>query len=178
MVRPRIYHTKAERQAANRAKSNRHYSRNKAEILARRHSSSSTTQSSGTSTTPRETLFEWHVRKARRLGDRLKLFIEPSPSSFALSVCTRYIEMLNTGHDDKNLIEAPVARLTKWQDRLTKHAHFFLQEEGIGEQWRSVNNACEMAGLTIRYLDDILCEAMCGPEDIQTAFREGKLACQ
>ncbi|KAF9490484.1 hypothetical protein BDN71DRAFT_1511230 [Pleurotus eryngii] len=164
MVRPHIYYTKAEQQAANRAKSNRHYS--------------NIPQAPDMTPTAKETDVEHHLRNARRIGDKLRYLIKPSPSSFALSVCTQYIETLNTRHNNMNIIESPVSRITQWQNRLIEHADFILQEEGVGEQWHNVNNACEMAGLTIRYLDNILCEAMCGSEDIQRSFRNGQLACQ
>ncbi|KAF9491966.1 hypothetical protein BDN71DRAFT_1509871 [Pleurotus eryngii] len=167
MVRPRIYYTKAERQAANHAKSNRHYSKNKDEILARRHSS--IPQAPDMTPTVKETDVEHHLHNARQIGNKLRYLIKPSLSSFALSVCTQYIETLNTGHDNMNIIESPVSRITQWRNRLIEHADFILQEEGVGEQWHNVNNACEMAGLTIRYLDNILCEAMCGSVKVRSS---------
>ncbi|KAF7433841.1 hypothetical protein PC9H_005807 [Pleurotus ostreatus] len=184
MPRSRIYHTKAERKAANRAKSARHYAKNKVDILARRHNvrahlDEDATQALTTQTGPQiaspETDVSWNINRVQQISRELNSFINNSPSAFANIVYMDYIKILETGTDDLTIIEVPLGRIMKWQQQIDKCGNVILQECGAGKEMESLGAVRIIASIAIDYLQDTLCEAMSDPTAMQEAYKRGRL---
>ncbi|KAF9496213.1 hypothetical protein BDN71DRAFT_1505910 [Pleurotus eryngii] len=160
MPRPRIYHTKADRCAANRAKSARHYAKNKADIQAKRrdiraHGEDVTPCSHPEENPPavaeshslqlmrlsllregasHDTQVSQSIHLGHRTERKLACFINYSPAAFARSTYTKYIEAYTAGMNDIAIIETPLEQLVKWQKRLDKCGEEVLQECGVGRE--------------------------------------------
>ncbi|KAF4568038.1 hypothetical protein EYR40_010564 [Pleurotus pulmonarius] len=201
MPRPRIYHTKADRSAANRAKSARHYAKNKVEILARRHagtqeqsveSGENTTKGSQapqrrlksqqatiTSTqTETEARVSHNIRLAQRTHRKLAMFINNSPSTFANTLYIKYMKTHEAGEGDASIIEGPLDRVLRWQQRLNKCEGVILQEYGVGKELQGITAVRNTASVVIDYLQEILCHVMSDVEAMQAIYKRRRLGFQ
>ncbi|KAF9490828.1 hypothetical protein BDN71DRAFT_1510917 [Pleurotus eryngii] len=202
MPRPRIYHTKADRCAANHAKSACHYAKNKANILAKRcdlraHGEDVRPQSHPEENPPaivesrsfqltqlsrlREGAShdtQTFIRLGHRTTRKLARFINYSPSAFAQSTYTKYIKAYTSGTNDIALIETLLEQLVKWKKHLDKCGEEVLQERGVGRELQTINSACGLAGEAIEYLQEILGDAMSNPIAMQAWYKRWMYAFQ
>ncbi|KAJ8697359.1 hypothetical protein PTI98_004169 [Pleurotus ostreatus] len=167
MPRSRIYHTKAERKAANRAKSARHY--------ANEDATQALTTQTGPQIASPETDVSWNINRVQQISRELNSFINNSPSAFANIVYMDYIKILETGTDDLTIIEVPLGRIMKWQQQIDKCGNVILQECGAGKEMESLGAVRIIASIAIDYLQDTLCEAMSDPTAMQEAYKRGRL---
>ncbi|KAF9487647.1 hypothetical protein BDN71DRAFT_1594382 [Pleurotus eryngii] len=194
MPRPRIHRTKAERCAANRAKSARHYAKNKADILARRRdiraqgenvtqpseASPATTECNRNPSLPTQNSLavashDVHILEtidlAQRTSRKLTSFINNSPPAFANSIYMKYIKLYETGTNDITVIETPLEQLLRWQRRLDMCAEAISLECGVGKELCSVSAPRKTAGIAIEHLQELLCDAMSDPKAMQAAYK-------
>ncbi|KAF7437491.1 hypothetical protein PC9H_004332 [Pleurotus ostreatus] len=193
MPHPRIYHTKANRRAANCAKSARHYAKNKADILAKRrdirahredpmphprpeqhaepHLSGLPQSSPTTEAVSHDADVSQTISLAYCTARKLSSFINHSPAAFANSTFIKYVKVYETGTNDIGIIKAPLERLQKWQRRLDKCGEVVLEECGMGRELQMINGAGKMAGTAIEYLEELLCDAMLDPVAMQAAYK-------
>ncbi|KDQ23969.1 hypothetical protein PLEOSDRAFT_1108433 [Pleurotus ostreatus PC15] len=193
MPRPRIYHSKADRSAANRAKSARHYA--KVEILARRHAGTQVESvESGKNTTKDSQAPQCHPKfqqatrteapishticLAQRTHRKLAVFINNSPSTFADSLYLQYMKTHEAGEGDTSIIEGPLDRVLRWQQRLDKCGGVILQECGVGKELQAITAVQNTAGVVIEYLQEMLCHAMSDIEAMQAIYKRGRLGFQ
>ncbi|KAF4586542.1 hypothetical protein EYR38_010821 [Pleurotus pulmonarius] len=184
MPRPRIYHTKAQRSAANRAKSARHYSKNKAQILARRHagtqvqSGEDATKDTHISNPQAEAHVLHNIRLAQHTRQKLNILINNSPSTFAKTLYIKYMKTHEAGEDDTSILQGPLDRVLRWEECLSKCRGVVLQECGVGTESRAVDAAHKTASVVIDYLQDILHRAKSNVKALQATYKRGRLEFQ
>ncbi|KAF7416440.1 hypothetical protein PC9H_002706 [Pleurotus ostreatus] len=197
MPRKRIYHTKAELRAANQAKSNRYYHKNKLEIQARRRQ---VYTSQNTITTPQEHLNDnemaasnsasqnvlesntaRYIRLAEQMGSKVETFIKFSPYKFVDTIYHNYVQSCNSSDvGNMHIIQAPTKQLMRWQRCLLRCFEAISQDPGVGGDLGRIQAHHQMAGRVVDDLQQLLCEVMV--EDsvsaLQAAHGVGKLSYQ
>lgn len=90
-----------------------------------------------------------NIRLAQRTHRKLTVFINNSPSTFVNTLYIKYMKTHEAGEGDTNIIEAPLERVLRWQQRLDKCAGVVLQECGVGMELQVIDAVRKTAGLVV-----------------------------
>ncbi|RDB28344.1 hypothetical protein Hypma_001342 [Hypsizygus marmoreus] len=185
--RRRIHHTAEEQQAANKAKSRRYYEKNKGTEQMRRSvrhrekvksnmyflpvaSTKEPTQIPRSIPPPSHTsdpLAYWGYR-VDRVAIKLDAKMGMTPSTFLDGVCTSYL----TSHS-KDDVRDTLLIFTPLQKSIYRYMDEILNIAGAGDEYKRAEDVSRRVLGVIHALEDILCKAMLGYDEVCTAF-EGK----
>ncbi|RDB15040.1 hypothetical protein Hypma_005432 [Hypsizygus marmoreus] len=158
MPRPQLYHTPEEKQAANRAKSNRHYAQNKASIRAKR----STNYRAQSKHIPR-TKRDGEIPRSDRLSSKpldSGLSYCGNASTYINTIAEKYL--LNHSKDD---IRDTILYFTPLQKSINRYHDEILQLAGMGKEMARVDEVSKVVRVFVNSLEDLLCTAMLGYDD-------------
>ncbi|RDB27040.1 hypothetical protein Hypma_005155 [Hypsizygus marmoreus] len=199
MARPKLHHTPEEKLAANREKSKRHYQRYKTEIQAKRsykyHArpkkieiipadipseqnpaqskklipyKQNPAQSKKVIPNVDRQLAYWCGR-VERVAVKLEKSIGPSSFHHVDTVCTQYL----SSHDKDDINDA-IIKISPLQCSINRYQDEILQVSGVSEEWQRSEDVARSVREVIQNLEELLCTAMVGYDDLVSLHRAKK----
>ncbi|KAJ3503384.1 hypothetical protein NLJ89_g8463 [Agrocybe chaxingu] len=182
MGRRRLYNTLEEKNAANRAKSKRHYDKTKESINKRRRKEYRRTHPAPPDHT------SWDVPNNQNLGtgkshpclervmrieSKFDIYVNDDPRNFVDSICLAFLE-----NRDKDKIHEYTVALGKFQKSVDKYQDIILQEHGIGDQWTRIEEIRKKICTTLSAVEEVFCYALVDWEEVRRIHAEGEFMYQ
>jgi len=99
--------------------------------------------------------------------------INPSAREYVEQIYNLYEKSRN-----KNDIQDAVINASSLQRSIHRYEAEILELAGIGIQWRRASNITKCVGDVVKWLEDLLCLAMVGAEELIRSYKSGTLLYQ
>ncbi|KIL55457.1 hypothetical protein M378DRAFT_90885 [Amanita muscaria Koide BX008] len=182
MGRPQLHYTPEEKQAANRAKSKRHYERYKLfthkGTQVRRIRAKNTVQvlllpfPEHTTNFTSQSISYWCKRVAA-IQDKLRQCTAPSSNAYVAGLYDKFMKTA-----DEALIDRAVAKVQSFRKQLLDCEHNILQLAGVGKALDAVHEIVCEVGMIIKCLEEILCLAMTDISELVNMHEQKQLLYQ
>ncbi|SJL06446.1 uncharacterized protein ARMOST_09783 [Armillaria ostoyae] len=118
------------------------------------------------------------LNQLERLRRRFDMLTENSPRRFVSKVYHSYVDTIGPTRlkGDRRVIEKALTRLSPIEKLGYGYEHIVLNTAGVGKEMERVYNILEPIHQLIFWLEDLLCETMNGPEELQARYNSKDIA--
>ena len=108
---------------------------------------------------------EYWTSQADSRHTKFRIYIEGCRKSFVEAAAREYLRTTKT-----ESLSNPIAVLEEFRSHFRRYEDELIQLEGVSESWREVHEMTLEVGETIRWLEQLLCDALVGILAFQAAY--------
>jgi len=120
-----------------------------------------------------ESRLEFCLERSKRVYSRLSNICEPTEAAYLDRVCAKFIEEKNKEH-----LELHLSKVEKLYTSISKYQNQILSLSGMGSAHENVDNMAKNIRKVVGHLEDILCAALLGVDEVEKNWAAGKFAYQ
>jgi len=103
----------------------------------------------------------------------LSKICKPDETSYLDKICTTFAK-----ENNKEAIELHISKLDKLQASIYRYQDEILLLLGVGDAHQNVNKVAQTIRNVLGHLEDILCAALIGADEVKKMWEAGKFAYQ
>ena len=113
------------------------------------------------------------LERSKSIHSRLTKICEPDEITYLEKICATFVEEHN-----KEDLEFQISKLDKLQASIYKYQEEVLSLSGMGSAYENIDKIARAIRNVLGHLEDILCAALLGVEEVEKVWLAGKFAYQ